>query len=79
METTASNLAASTVFIVLYLLALLTVAQLLIGFRFKLPEKLQWIRRIPEVPLFGPVACWVYVAVTGKKKEKHDTPPNKQV
>ncbi len=75
METTASNPTVSIVFIVLYLLAILTVAQLLIGSGYKLPEKLQWVGRILEVPFFGAVAYWLYYIFTGKKKEKHNMPP----
>jgi hypothetical protein len=73
MEAIAINIISAILFGVLYLLAILTIARLLIGMGCKLPEKLQWICRILEVPVIGPVIYWFYFIVSGKKKEKHKT------
>ena len=75
METTNSNFTVSLVFVVLYILALLTVARLFLNSDYELPEKLQWMNKILDVPYVGPVAYWLYFALTGRKKEKHNTPP----
>lgn len=72
METIASNFIGTILFVILYLLAILTVARVLISMGYnKLPEKLQWIGKVLEVPVIGPVLYWFYFIASGKKKEKH--------
>lgn len=71
METIVSNVIGALLFGLLYLLAILTVARILIGMNYKLPERLQWMCRVLKVPVIGPVIYWFYFIVSGKKKEKH--------
>lgn len=73
METNDSNMIASIVSVMLYFLAILFVAKILISLNYKLPEKWRWISKILDLPVVGPVAYWFYFMLTGKKKVKHKT------
>ena len=74
METIASTITATILFIVLYILVILTITRLLISSDYKLPEKLNWITKLLDGPVLEPVIYWLYFFSTGKRKEKDNTP-----
>lgn len=71
MEIIVNNPVSSIVFIVLYLLAFLTVIKLLIGSDYRLPAKLQWVGKVLEVPFIEAVLYWVYYFL-GHRRARED-------
>ena len=59
MQTIAHNPVATALFVLLYIIAALTAAYILIKGRYKVPEKLYWAGWVLQVPLIGALAYWL--------------------
>lgn len=59
MQTIAHNPVAAAVFVLLYTIAALTAAYILIKGRYKTSERLYWAGWVLQVPLVGVLAYWV--------------------
>lgn len=68
MQAIALNPVASAVFVLLYSIAALTAVFILIKDRHKIPEKLQWMGKVLEVPLAGALAYGLYYLSQQKRK-----------
>ena len=68
MQTIAHDPVAAAVFVLLYIIAVLTAAYILIKSRYKVPERLYWASWVLQVPFIGALAYWLYYFRQQRKK-----------